>query len=62
VARLRLLERLGAGEQCVCDLIDELESSQSLPSFDLKTLTDAVIARVRAMEEEQWRTTTSKRS
>ena len=39
--RLRLLERLKGGEQCVCDLTDELESRQSLLSFHLKTLKDA---------------------
>jgi ArsR family transcriptional regulator, arsenate/arsenite/antimonite-responsive transcriptional repressor len=39
--RLRLLERLKAGEQCVCNLTDDLESRQSLLSFHLKTLKDA---------------------
>jgi ArsR family transcriptional regulator len=39
--RLRLLERLRGGEQCVCDLTDELETSQSLLSFHLRTLKDA---------------------
>ena len=39
--RLRLLERLKGGEQCVCDLTDELESRQSLLSFHLKTLKEA---------------------
>jgi ArsR family transcriptional regulator len=39
--RLRLLEQLQGGEQCVCDLTDELEASQSRLSFHLKTLKDA---------------------
>lgn len=39
--RLRLLEQLHTGEQCVCDLTDELEASQSRLSFHLKTLKDA---------------------
>jgi ArsR family transcriptional regulator len=39
--RLRLIERLREGEQCVCDLTDELETGQSRLSFHLKTLKDA---------------------
>ncbi len=39
--RLRLLEQLRGGEQCVCDLTDELDTSQSRLSFHLKTLKDA---------------------
>jgi ArsR family transcriptional regulator len=39
--RLRLLEQLHGGEQCVCDLTDELEASQSRLSFHLKALKDA---------------------
>jgi len=39
--RLRLLEQLHGGEQCVCDLTDELEARQSRMSFHLKTLKDA---------------------
>ena len=38
--RLRLLEQLRAGEQCVCDLRDEVASSQSLVSFHLRALKD----------------------
>jgi ArsR family transcriptional regulator, arsenate/arsenite/antimonite-responsive transcriptional repressor len=41
--RLRLVERLRGGEQCVCDLTDELEAGQSRLSFHLKTLKDAGI-------------------
>ncbi len=39
--RLRLLQRLRGGEQCVCDLTDELDTRQSLLSFHLRTLKDA---------------------
>src|SRR6266850_2588033 len=41
--RLLLLEQLRGGEQCVCDLTDELDASQSRLSFHLKTLKDAGI-------------------
>jgi ArsR family transcriptional regulator len=39
--RLRLLESLREGEQCVCDLTDALDAAQSRLSFHLKTLKDA---------------------
>jgi ArsR family transcriptional regulator len=39
--RLRILEQLADGEQCVCDLTDALEAGQSRLSFHLKTLKDA---------------------
>ena len=39
--RLRLIEKLRDGEQCVCDLTDELDASQPRLSFHLKTLKDA---------------------
>jgi len=45
--RLRLLEQLHGGEQCVCDLTGELEASQSRLSFHLKTLKDAGLVRDR---------------
>jgi len=41
--RLGIVDRLRAGERCVCDLIDDLEASQSRLSFHLKTLKDAGI-------------------
>jgi len=41
--RLGIVERLRAGERCVCDLTDDLEASQSRLSFHLKTLKDAGI-------------------
>lgn len=40
-SRLRILDRLRAGERCVCDLQDALDTGQSLLSFHLKTLKDA---------------------
>lgn len=39
--RLRILDRLRGGEQCVCQLTDLLDAGQSLLSFHLKTLKDA---------------------
>lgn len=39
--RLQILERLRAGEQCVCDLTDALDAAQSRLSFHLKVLKDA---------------------
>jgi ArsR family transcriptional regulator len=39
--RLRLIESLREGEQCVCDLTDDLGASQSRLSFHLKALKDA---------------------
>ena len=41
--RLQIIERLGDGEQCVCDLTDMLATTQSLLSFHLKTLKEAGI-------------------
>jgi ArsR family transcriptional regulator len=39
--RLRLLDSLREGEQCVCDLTGALDAAQSRLSFHLKTLKDA---------------------
>jgi len=50
--RLRLIERLREGEQCVCDLTDELGASQSRLSFHLKALKDAGIVTDR--KEGRW--------
>ena len=41
--RIQILERLAAGEQCVCDLTDFFQTGQSRLSFHLKTLKDAGI-------------------
>ena len=39
--RLRIVAKLLAGEQCVCNLTDALDAGQSRLSFHLKTLKDA---------------------
>lgn len=39
--RLKLLERLQGGEQCVCELMDAMKAAQSRLSFHLKVLKDA---------------------
>ena len=39
--RLRLIALLDEGEQCVCDLTDALDASQSRLSFHLRVLKDA---------------------
>jgi ArsR family transcriptional regulator len=50
--RLRIIDRLSEGEQCVCDLTDLLETGQSRLSFHLKTLKDAGILKDR--REGRW--------
>jgi len=39
--RLRILQQLHAGEQCVCDLTDTFQTGQSRLSFHLKVLKEA---------------------
>ncbi len=39
--RLRILERLRAGEQCVCDLTEAFRTGQSRLSFHLRVLKEA---------------------
>lgn len=39
--RLRIVERLQNGEQCVCDLTDAFRAGQSRLSFHLKVLKEA---------------------
>ncbi len=39
--RLAILDRLRAGEKCVCDLVDVIGGGQSRLSFHLKTLKEA---------------------
>jgi ArsR family transcriptional regulator len=39
--RLRILDQLADGEQCVCDLSGALDAGQSRLSFHIKTLKDA---------------------
>ena len=50
--RLRILDLLRAGEQCVCDLQAELDCGQSLLSFHLKTLREAGLVATR--REGRW--------
>ena len=50
--RLRILDLLRSGEQCVCDLQADLDCGQSLLSFHLKTLRDAGIVTMR--KEGRW--------
>jgi ArsR family transcriptional regulator len=50
--RLRILSVLTRAETCVCDLIDELELSQSLVSYHLGKLRTAGL--VRARRDAQW--------
>ncbi len=50
--RLRLIDRLGGDECCVCDLVDQLEEGQSLLSFHLKTLKEAGL--VDAQRRGRW--------
>jgi ArsR family transcriptional regulator len=39
--RLELLDRLKAGERCVCELTDAMKAAQSRVSFHLKVLKEA---------------------
>jgi ArsR family transcriptional regulator len=39
--RVAILRQLVGGEQCVCDIVDALDASQSLTSFHLRTLREA---------------------
>lgn len=45
--RLRILDCLSEGEQCVCDLTEKLSAAQSRLSFHLKTLKDAGLVKDR---------------
>jgi ArsR family transcriptional regulator len=50
--RLAILERLRAGERCVCELQDALDAAQSRLSFHLKVLKDAGLVQDR--KEGRW--------
>lgn len=50
--RLRIVESLCEGEQCVCELTTLLKTSQSLLSFHLKTLKEAGMVQDR--REGRW--------
>lgn len=45
--RLRILERLSAGERCVCELTAALGAGQSRLSFHLRTLKESRLVRDR---------------
>ncbi len=45
--RLRILDRLAAGERCVCELTAAVGAAQPRLSFHLKTLKDAGLVRGR---------------
>lgn len=50
--RLEILTRLRGGEQCVCELMDELDAAQSRLSFHLKVLREAGVVDCR--REGRW--------
>jgi ArsR family transcriptional regulator len=50
--RLRLIEVLGNGERCVCELTSELGMAQSKLSFHLKVLKEAGL--LNAREDGRW--------
>lgn len=50
--RLQLVEALGAGERCVCELTSDLDLAQSKLSFHLKVLKEAGV--ITAREEGRW--------
>ena len=50
--RLDILEKLRGGEQCVCDLQDDLDAAQSRLSFHLRVLKDAGVVSDR--KEGRW--------
>lgn len=50
--RIGIIQMLGAGERCVCELQDALDAAQSRLSFHLKVLKDAGIVTDR--REGRW--------
>lgn len=50
--RLGIIEKLRNGEQCVCDLQDDLEAAQSRLSFHLRVLKEAGLVTDR--KEGRW--------
>ncbi|HEY2854143.1 MAG TPA: metalloregulator ArsR/SmtB family transcription factor [Gemmatimonadaceae bacterium] len=50
--RLEIIEKLRSGEQCVCDLQDDLEAAQSRLSFHLRVLKEAGLVADR--KEGRW--------
>jgi ArsR family transcriptional regulator len=50
--RLGIIEKLRSGEQCVCDLQDDLDAAQSRLSFHLRVLKEAGLVSDR--KEGRW--------
>lgn len=50
--RLRILERLAEGEECVCTLAEDVETSQPLLSFHLRVLREARL--VKSRRDGRW--------
>ncbi|HEY4321330.1 MAG TPA: metalloregulator ArsR/SmtB family transcription factor [Gemmatimonadales bacterium] len=50
--RLRIIGLLGAGEQCVCELMAALDAAQSRLSFHLRVLKEAGL--VTSRRDGQW--------
>jgi len=50
--RLGIIEKLRSGEQCVCDLQDDLDAAQSRLSFHLRVLREAGVVTDR--KEGRW--------
>jgi ArsR family transcriptional regulator len=50
--RLRVIEALGGGERCVCDLTADLQVGQSRLSFHLKVMRQAGLVQQR--QEGRW--------
>jgi ArsR family transcriptional regulator, arsenate/arsenite/antimonite-responsive transcriptional repressor len=50
--RLAIVERLRAGERCVCELTDQLDAAQSRLSFHLKVLRESGL--VDSRREGRW--------
>jgi ArsR family transcriptional regulator len=50
--RIEILEKLRSGEQCVCDLQDDLDAAQSRLSFHLRVLREAGLVTDR--KEGRW--------
>jgi len=50
--RLGVIEKLRSGEQCVCDLQDDLDAAQSRLSFHLRVLREAGVVTDR--KEGRW--------
>lgn len=50
--RVRILQKLSAGEQCACQLLDELEVTQPTLSHHMKILCDSGL--VNGRKEGKW--------